>query len=295
MGKHKGHSSHRIDHRGHFSTLPHEVFDSPAYQDCSLRARCILSGLLRRFNGYNNGRIAYSVRQMAQDLAGCSTRAPDHRPISRAVAELMEHGLIDCTADFRRGERMAREYRLTFASSGSDRAPEPATHDYRHWRPKGNFGGVIGTPDEGKPAVSGTPEGKLSAVVKLPGATETCGVSPVSPAGERTPHIFAIVSQSGDPETDQGKLSGKHCAANLRPADPHDPIRESDDLREWVLSQIDDLPGAQTRLARASSVPGGTMSKFLHRGRNLTRSHRIAIHAALPAVVSTLKKEAARR
>ncbi|MES2119034.1 MAG: hypothetical protein V4513_00475 [Pseudomonadota bacterium] len=75
-------------------------------------------------NGYNNGEIGRSQRQLADALATTNFRA-----IGRGIAELMEHGFIDVTAEGQWKARQAREYRLTFVSTKT----AGATNDYRAW------------------------------------------------------------------------------------------------------------------------------------------------------------------
>ena len=51
-----------------FVQLFHWMLNSPAWKDLDANARAIYVELTRRYNGSNNGRIAYSVRQAAADL-----------------------------------------------------------------------------------------------------------------------------------------------------------------------------------------------------------------------------------
>jgi hypothetical protein len=75
-------------------------------------------------NGYNNGQIGRSQRQLAEALGTTNFRA-----IGKGIAELMEHGFIDVTAEGQWKARQAREYRLTFVSTKA----ASATNDYRAW------------------------------------------------------------------------------------------------------------------------------------------------------------------
>ncbi|WP_344710902.1 hypothetical protein [Sphingomonas humi] len=75
-------------------------------------------------NGYNNGEIARSQRQLAEALGTTNFRA-----IGKGIAELMEHGFIDVTAEGQWKARQAREYRITFVSTKT----ASATNDYRTW------------------------------------------------------------------------------------------------------------------------------------------------------------------
>jgi len=110
---------------GRWAGIPVCVIQSAAYRDCSVHARAILVELVARMNGYNNGKIALSQRQLVEAL-GCAPRK-----VVRGVAELMEHGLLDVPIEGKWKERMAREYRLTFVSNKA----RSATNDYIHWKP----------------------------------------------------------------------------------------------------------------------------------------------------------------
>lgn len=81
-------------------------------------------------NGYNNGKIGLSQRQLT-DALKCSPRK-----VVRCMAELMEHGLIDVHAEGKWKERLAREYRLTFVTTKGG----PATNDYLRWKPTAKSG-----------------------------------------------------------------------------------------------------------------------------------------------------------
>jgi hypothetical protein len=102
------------------------VLKSAAYRDLSLWARAILVELVGGMNGWNNGHIVMSQRMIAAALGTSNFRA-----IGRAIAELMEHGLIDVTIEGQWKARKAREYRLTFVSTKGANA----TNDYRLWEP----------------------------------------------------------------------------------------------------------------------------------------------------------------
>lgn len=129
MGKAKHRSDQRAATRGGgFTGLPHVVQDSPAYLSLDFYARAVLFEVLRRFNGYNNGKIAISQRELGERL-----NSSNYRKIGKAVADLMDWGLIDVKTDGNWKARMAREYRLTFVSTGDYQRHVAATEDYRNW------------------------------------------------------------------------------------------------------------------------------------------------------------------
>ena len=101
-----------------FVQLFHWMLNSPAWKDLDANARAIYVELTRRYNGSNNGRIAYSVRQAAADLKISKDTA------ARAFRSLKDHGFIVCE---RRGAfqwkvRHASEYRLTTYDSNRARS-----------------------------------------------------------------------------------------------------------------------------------------------------------------------------
>ncbi|MHA3840489.1 hypothetical protein ACX0GZ_04630 [Sphingomonas aestuarii] len=129
--KAKQRADHRADNRGGaWAGIPHCVIDSLAYRHLSLWGRAVLVEVVREMNGYNNGEIGISQRQIAERL-----RTTNFRSIGKAVAELMSHGLIDITAEGQWKQRMARQYRLTFVNTGGPGTYRPATNEYRDWKP----------------------------------------------------------------------------------------------------------------------------------------------------------------
>src|SRR5438045_3601597 len=103
MARRKIKADCRADTRGgRWAGIPLQVIDSAAYRDCSVHARAILVELVARMNGWNNGSIAASHRELRAALR-CG-----QRKIVRGIAELMEHGLIDVASEGKWKERLAR-------------------------------------------------------------------------------------------------------------------------------------------------------------------------------------------
>lgn len=91
----------------------------------------MLYEILYRLNGYNNGRIPLSVRELADRF-----NRKNMTPFAKAVAKLMAHGLIDVTLEGSLRPRAAREFRLTFFNTtDSIGRPIKATNEYLHWFP----------------------------------------------------------------------------------------------------------------------------------------------------------------
>jgi len=131
MAKKKNHPPNRADTRGGpWLGIPHVVLKSEAFRQLPSIAKLILFSIARRFNGHNNGKIAVSYRNIAHDL-----NRKNQAPFPAAIAKLLEHGLIYISTEGDWSQRKAREYGLTFASSGSYGSVKPATNDYLDWRP----------------------------------------------------------------------------------------------------------------------------------------------------------------
>lgn len=138
MARGKNKADHRADLRGEpFVGLPAAVLYSPAYADLSLWARAVLLEVLGRFNGYNNGAIGISQRELTQRLG-----TSNFHQITKATAELMEHGFIDVSVEGKWKQRHARLYRLTFLSSGKAAPFQAATNEYARWTPPKAFSGA---------------------------------------------------------------------------------------------------------------------------------------------------------
>lgn len=151
MGRKKRQQAdHRADLRGgRFIGLPEVVHKSEAFRSLSVFERSVFFEILATFNGYNNGRIVISQRQIAEALGNSN-----YRKISRAIAVLMERGLISISEESIWQERRAREYRLTFISTGIPPHSRPATNEYQHWSKKKAADGVAAEPGESAAALS---------------------------------------------------------------------------------------------------------------------------------------------
>jgi hypothetical protein len=267
--------------------MPHAVADSPAYKHLTPRARCLLDGLLRRYNGFNNGDINYSTRDMQDDLRGPNTYA-GYPTVAGAIDDLFHHGFIDIGQTHRRGERLATGYRLTFASYGPHNNPIPASNEYLSWQPPApeeNFGGDAASAETGKLADTASTEWKLSADVTSAEATETSHVSTSLSADVTSAHIITIPGPVLRRETGN-KTKGKHHRST------GDSFMSADELRVWVKAYLEmGSSGAQSRLAEAANVPKGTFSKFLN-GRGLPREHCKAVQQALPRLEAAERKRA---
>jgi hypothetical protein len=111
----------RSDKDARFVQLPYWVMETSAFLALSTSAVCALLFMVKRFNGFNNGKIAFGVR------SGCYLK-PQGRPndlveqqvlsrseMARALKSLEAAGFIRCTKDATfHQKRLTREWRITW-------------------------------------------------------------------------------------------------------------------------------------------------------------------------------------
>jgi hypothetical protein len=277
---------------GKYLLLPHCVLKSEAYRTASPRALQALTVLCLRHSGFNNGRIAMSLADLSEGMAN-----QNHAANSRAVGELVARGLIEVTMDRPKGCRLAREYRITFVPT----ATASATHDYLHWSP-----GAAGTRQRGnignfRPAVSANETGvsiavsakdvKLSLAGSADETLETHANPPfsVEPSfAETAAHIDNHLGASpAGPEND-GKTAGGPTAK--KSGDVLSAAPPPAELLARCRSYLAGVAGGQTRLADASGVSKGALSKFLNDKGSLNDRARIAVACALPRLETAARK-----
>ncbi len=114
--------------KGTFMTVPHYIWDCDAMRECDTVARVIFLEILRRFNGYNNGKISLSVREAA-DIANVSKNTANIK-----FHKLVQVGLIKVTREsgFNLKGRTAREFELTFIPVNN----QPAKNTFKNYRKK---------------------------------------------------------------------------------------------------------------------------------------------------------------
>jgi hypothetical protein len=128
----------RADKTERHVRLYHMMMKSEAWRALDCVARCAWVEIASRYGGAdsNNGRIGYSLREMAEALNVSKATA------MRAMHRLQEQGFI---VEMKRGAfsvklRHATEWRLT--EFGCDVTGALPTRDYRHWK-KQNTGSVV--------------------------------------------------------------------------------------------------------------------------------------------------------
>jgi hypothetical protein len=123
----------RHNHKGRstterFVSLPHYMLRSPAWRSLSPVGRCIFLELAAIYNGGNNGHLALSTRNAAEQVH-CSKDTA-----ARALTELIVKGFIECCSrgHFDRKSPHASEYRLALYSC--DRTGQRASKAFMNWR-----------------------------------------------------------------------------------------------------------------------------------------------------------------
>lgn len=123
-----------------FLMLTHDLIDSAAWRGLSVPARAVLLQVWRRHDGKNNGRLAASVRDLAEECRLNKDTA------ARALKELQEAGLLICRTPggFSLKKRHAAEYALVW-----ERCTVTGEEGKRPWNRKAE---PPGTPPNASPA-----------------------------------------------------------------------------------------------------------------------------------------------
>jgi hypothetical protein len=108
IGGAKARNKRNHHHSPNFIQLFHYVKRSKEYHALSLTARALLTEIMDRYNGSNNGSIVLSVREAAYELR------VNQGTISRAARELDDSDLVRPTQIGAWRGRQATEWRLTW-------------------------------------------------------------------------------------------------------------------------------------------------------------------------------------
>jgi hypothetical protein len=112
-----------------FVGLRYWLLDSPAWLSLPCNARALYVQIAKRYNGANNGRISYSVREAYKELKISKSTA------FRAFRVLQHRGFIVCTKKGAFSWKVvneASEWRLT--EYANDCPPEHATKEFLRYR-----------------------------------------------------------------------------------------------------------------------------------------------------------------
>lgn len=266
MGKGKG--LHKPDGRGgSYFLVPHETLDR-LLCSTSLRAAAAWFAIGRNFNGFNNGKIGLSMRDLADAIG-----SHDNPANADAIAELEAAGFIRVRR-FPKGARKANEYELTHISTGKN-GEIPATHDYIE-RLETKKSSVSKHHTRTALRVSSFhTRGKRRVSSFHTGATETCGSPDGPPVSSFHTPIFSHISPIPDPGPDPVSDGPKSSRAASSSA------MDLIELRSFALAYLAwASAGAQSQLAHDVGVPGGTLSKFLS-GRSLPDQYRMPLQLAV--------------
>lgn len=109
-----------------FVMVRHDIYDSDAFQTLTPTQRCVWFELIRRHNGYNNGRIVFGCREMGKRVKVSKDTAKD------AFDKLQEVGLITNTrhSAFHVKIRISREWKLNHERCDN----KPATHEWKKFK-----------------------------------------------------------------------------------------------------------------------------------------------------------------
>lgn len=250
--KKKGGSNQRADlgkEKG-FIALPYVVIDSEAYGNLSVRARAVLNVLIRRWNGFNNGKIALSIRDLNAKMGRDNPAAN-----SAALRELEAFGFVRLARNYSPSSRMAREFRLTFVETGPAGQRLPATNEYRDysktetyvgWQTKRNGKGNKPTPPK-KRTESRNAVSNIKTTRKFLGSNFDAekAETPRNAAFHGVSNIEAHIRNHAC-----GRVGGIYM--------------ELSDLRDYARHYFKDAPrGSKTRVADEAGINGGTLTKFL--------------------------------
>lgn len=222
----------KADYRTNFYITPHMLVESVAWRHLSNRGRSVLSVLQTKHNGWNNGKIGMTIHELSAALGN-----QNHGANSRALAEVIEKGFAECMSDANRHLSLAREYRLTFVSTGKGKDVRAATNEYLEWRPapgsRRKFGGAR-TATESRLSMTVTAtRRKVSVADTAMPMTESRGVSTSPCIAVTAPHIV------------------NHPRGNSQSGNVQSFLVEPDELRSWAIAVIEHL--GQRRPTKARS------------------------------------------
>jgi hypothetical protein len=272
MGGFKTDKQQKVDHGGNFYMMPRRVTGSVAWRHLTFRARAILDAFLHAFDGHNNGRLIFSIHAIGKAIG-----SKNHGLNSKAVAELIELGFLECVSDANRAQSKAREYRITFIathqSNGNGVEIVPATHEYIDWRPlhARKFGGgrTTTTKAESSSVTTTTVKGCVGETTS--DATESCGLEGLSLVGETTPLLCTIPPGSQDLSKSPEIVPQMH-AGDFR--------TELGTLRVWARKVVADIGyGGNRTLADAAGISEVALSRF-RSGKNLPDQYRAPLQHA---------------
>lgn len=267
------------DHKNNFFMVPAALVTSVAWRNASFRARAILQIIQRRHDGRNNGRIALTLKDIARELGG-----KNHGANGKAIAELIELGFLECTSGADHRQARAREFRLTFISTGEGKRSEPATNEYQDWRPAPGTRKVFGGARKADAmkfgsAVTATPNMKSVTVTEndmkfhvTETATGVAGIADFS-TDSNVAETVTLLSNHLYDHSRPRPVSG--ISPSLKVESMLTPL---DELRAWLRDAITAI-GSAKALAKDAGVPEATLSRFRN-GRGLPEHFHVPLQEA---------------
>jgi len=214
--------------------LPHCMLKAPAWRTATPNAKALLIDVWQRYNGSNNGDIAYSVREAAAIGLHRNTAG-------KAFAELIERGFLIVTrqAAFTMKTRESRTYRVTALPVGDT----AGTKDFMSWTPP------AAAPKSRTRSLSRASQ-SLHKDHEHPNAT----ILPLTvlPQGPSTPQSTLSRSLHRDTSNyhgDRGARGGRSGAQPPASAAPRTPHPDSEDTVSHINNVITDLVSRQKRRA----------------------------------------------
>lgn len=268
----------KADHRGNFIMIPRAVLDSVAWRHASMRARVVLQVLLFHHDGWNNGNLSISVKQIGKALNN-----QNHAANGQALAELIELGFVECTSGADHGQAKARTYRLTFVSTGEGKRSKPATNEYQSWRPvtrtKRGFGQARPVdPMKFGGAKTATPDVKSVAITAAHMKFHDANTATLKPG------IADFSTDSSVAEIAPHLINHSSPRPRLSPVSGISPSQRGDsmltplpELRAWACDAA--LLCTAKALARDAGMPESTLSRF-RKGGSLPSHYHVPLQEA---------------
>ena len=112
--------------RGGHIAMPYHVWDSSAMRDSDATSRVIFLEIIRRYNGFNNGKIPLSVREAAEKAKVSIATS------NKKIHNLIKLGFIIITKNsgFNMKGRTAREFEITFHPANN----RPAKNTFKSYQ-----------------------------------------------------------------------------------------------------------------------------------------------------------------
>ena len=180
--------------------LYHWLLRSEAWQSLSPNARALYIEIAARYNGSNNGRIHFSIREAA-DVLGIGKNAA-----AKALAQLQERGFIVVAKrggfNLRYKNQMATEWRLTEFSC--DITNTFASKNFLRWSPEKHFTVPVRGQTVPVRGQLGTCEGTADAKISRMGTCEGTVEPKKQPAP--SPHRYAYSIRGGRPSKRDASL-----------------------------------------------------------------------------------------